>query len=84
MCDVLDVVAEESTSRGRSDLVVRHPEGVWVFELKGRGDAGDALAQIERKGYAEKYRHLGLPIHRVGVAFTEQARNIAAFEVERG
>ena len=78
----LDVVAEESTSRGRSDLVVRHPEGVWVFELKGRGDAGDALAQIERKGYAEKYRHLGLPVHRVGVAFSEQSRNIRAFEVQ--
>ena len=55
-----------------------------MFEFKGRGDAGDALAQIERKGYAEKYRHLGLPIHRVGVAFSEPNRNISAFEVERG
>ena len=79
----LDVVAEESTSHGRSDLVVRHPEGVWVFEFKGKGDAGDALAQIDAKGYAEKYRHLGLPIHHVGVAFSEQDRNLSAFEVER-
>ena len=79
----LDVAAEESTSHGRSDLVVRHPEGVWVFEFKGKGDPGKALAQIDAKGYAEKYRHLGLPIHRVGVAFSEQHRNLCAFEVER-
>ena len=77
----LDVVAEESTSRGRSDVVVRHANAVWVFEFKGGGDAGGALAQIEARGYAEKYRHLGLPIHQVGVTFSEQTRNISAFEV---
>ena len=76
----LDVVAEESTSRGRSDIVVRHPAGVWVFEFKS--GATDALAQIDRKGYADKYRHLDLPIHRVGVTFSEQHRNIASYEVE--
>ena len=78
----LDVVAEESTSRGRSDVVVRHPAAVWVFEFKGNGDASEALAQIEERGYAEKYRHLQLPIHHVGVTFSEQARNLAAFEVQ--
>ena len=44
-------------------------------------DAGGALAQIEERGYAEKYRHFGLPIHQVGVTFSEQTRNIWAFEV---
>ena len=78
----LDVVAEESTSHGRSDIVVRHRNAVWVFEFKGDGDAGNALAQIGEKGYAEKYRHLDLPIHQVGVAFSEQTRNISAFEVK--
>ena len=77
----LDVVAEESSSRGRSDLVVRHPSGIWVFEFKS--ERHDALAQIERKGYAEKYRHLELPIHRIGVTFSEQRRNIASYEAER-
>ena len=87
----LDVVAEESTSRGRSDIVVRHPKAVWVFELKGgpgsdaspAGRAGRAVAQIAQRGYAEKYRHLGLPIHCVGVTFSDEDRNISAFQVER-
>ena len=76
----LDVVAEESTSRGRADIVVRHERAVWVFELKSGGAAQDALAQIDARGYADKYRHLGLPIHCIGVSFRD--RNIAAFKVE--
>ena len=47
-----------------------------------RGGAGAALAQAREKRYADKYRHLGQPIHLIGVAFSEADRNIAAFEVE--
>ena len=32
--------------------------------------------------YANKYRRLGRPIHRVGVGLSRDARNVAAFEVE--
>ena len=48
-----------------------------------RGGAGAALAQAREKRYADKYRHLGQPVHLIGVAFSEADRNIAAFEVER-
>ena len=79
----LEVVAEESTSRGRSDMTVRHDGGVCVFEFKTEGDAEAALAQIKRQGYAERYRRSARPVHLVGVAFSERERNIAAFAVER-
>ena len=49
----------------------------------GSAGAAAALAQIRQKRYADKYRHLGRPIHLIGVAFSEADRNIAAFEVER-
>ena len=77
----LDVAAEESTSHGRSDIVVRHANAVWMFEFKTKGAAGDAVAQIEDRGYAEKYQHFDVPIHQVGVTFSEQARNLSTFEV---
>ena len=56
---------------------------MYVFEFKSVAEAatGDALAQIKAKGYAEKYRHLGRPIHLIGVEFSKAERNIAAFEV---
>ena len=82
-----DLIAEDSSSAGRSDMVVRCDEGIYLFEFKLLRDAptgptGSALAQIKAKGYAEKYRHLEKPIHLIGVEFSQAQRNIAAFEVE--
>ena len=81
----LDLVAEESVSGGRADMVVRLDGGVYVFEFKsvGKEPSGRALVQIKERGYADKYRRLGRPVHLIGVEFSREDRNIAAFEVER-
>ena len=81
----LDVRVEDSTSRGRLDMAVLFDDQVYLFELKtvGKEPEGTAMAQLEEKGYADKYRYLGQPIHRVGVEFSREERNVAAFSVER-
>ena len=79
----LEVFGEESTSGGRADMTVRHDGGVSVFEFKMDDTAEAALAQIKRKGYAEKHRAQGRAVHLVGVAFSERDRNLAGFAVER-
>ena len=81
----LDVIAEDSSSGGRADLVVRRDEGVYLFEFKLLQNAprGGALAQIKARGYADKYRQSGRPVHLIGVEFSRETRNIAAFEVEQ-
>ena len=81
----LDVRVEESTSQGRLDMAVLFNEQVYLFEFKTveMAPEGAALAQIKEKGYADKYRHLGQPIHLVGVEFSRKERNVAAFAVER-
>ena len=43
---------------------------------------GRALAQIRDRGYVDKYRGLGEPIHLVGIEFSRTTRNIAGFEAE--
>ena len=80
-----DLVPEDSSSTGRADMVVRLDGGVYVFEFKsvGKGASGRALAQIKDKGYANKYLRLGRPVHLIGVEFSREDRNIAAFEVAR-
>ena len=80
----LDVRVEESTSGGRLDMAVVDAGQVWLFELKTveKAPEGGALAQIRERRYADKYRHLGQPIHLVGVEFSREERNLAAFEVE--
>ena len=78
----LDATAEEPSSHGRVDMTVRCPDRVYLFEFKiaQRSSADDAMTQLHERGYAEKHRHTGLPIHLVAVRFSIQDRNIATFE----
>jgi hypothetical protein len=43
---------------------------------------GRALAQIKARGYADKYRAEGLPVHLLGVEFSRAQRTVVGFEVE--
>ena len=78
----LDVTVEDSGSRGRLDMAVRFNGNVYLFEFKVVENAaeGGAMAQPRERGYADKYRHLGWPIHWVAVEFSKKTRNLAAFE----
>ena len=82
----LDITVEDSTSHGRLDMAVRFNGNVYLFELKVVEMAGEgaAMAQLKARGYAEKYRGRGEPIHLVAVEFSRDARNVVGFEVERG
>ena len=81
----LDVAVEEGSSRGRLDMAVRFNGQVYLFEFKvvELAPEGAAMAQLKAKGYADQYRGLGQPIHLIAVEFSREARNVAAFEVER-
>ena len=80
----LDVRVEEATARGRLDMAVLGPGCVHLYEFKvvDRGPEGRALAQIRERGYADKYRHLGVPIRLIGMEFGREERNIVGFEFE--
>ena len=80
-----DVTVEDSSSRGRADMAVRFGGNVYLFEFKvvEQATAGAALAQLKERGYADKYRASGEPIHLIGVEFSKETRNVTAFEVER-
>ena len=78
------VTVEDSTSRGRLDMAVRAYGRVYLLEFKvrERARAGSAMAQLKERGYAEKYRHLGEPVHLMGLEFSTETRNLVGFEVE--
>ena len=42
------------------------------------------MAQLKRKRYADKYRHLGHLIHLIAVEFSKERRDVVAFQVEAG
>ena len=82
----LDITVEDSSSHGRLDMAVRAGGRVYLFEFKvvEQSGAGAALAQLRARGYADKYRADGEPIHLIGVEFSRETRNVTAFEVADG
>ena len=76
------VTTEDSSGTGRADLAVQTPGRVYLFEFKvfASSQRGAAMRQLQERSYAAKYRHLGLPIHLVGVEFNPETRNVEVFE----
>jgi hypothetical protein len=78
-----DVRAEEPTAKGQTDLTLLMPKGIYVMEIKYDHTAQEALDQINRKGYAEKYALDGRPVTKVGIAFSSEERNITEWRFSR-
>ncbi|WP_461466212.1 ATP-binding protein [Melaminivora sp.] len=80
----LDIRLEDVTNQGRIDMAVLFGGQVYLFEFKvvELVPEGKALAQLQAKNYAEKYRARGEPIHLIGVEWSREGRNIVAFEVQ--
>ena len=78
-----EISVEESSSHGRLDMAVRTGGHVYLFEFKvvEMAPPGAALAQLQERGYADKYRARGEPIHLIGVEFSRDTRNVTTFEV---
>jgi len=80
----LEIRLEDATNHGRIDMAVLFGGAVWLFEFKVEELApkGKALAQLQQRGYAEKYRARDEPIHLIGIEFSRTTRNVVGFEVQ--
>ena len=79
--------SEVKSAKGRSDAVVRTPDGVYVFEFKLNGTAEEALAQIDNKGYLISYSAKtdgGRKLYKIGVEFDKANRNIGRWITVKG
>ena len=56
------------------------PKGIYVMEIKYEHTPDEALSQIDRKGYAEKYRLDGRPVTKIGISFSSKERNITEWK----
>ena len=84
-----DIRVEESTSRGRSDMVLLHEGQVFVLEFKVAGDdedaqstSSEAMSQIHDRGYAEKYLDRNEPIHLLAIVFGKADNKLLSVKVD--
>ena len=83
-----DVVSEMQSIFGRSDIIVTTQTDVYIFELKTvpptdfEKGVADALAQIEKKGYAERYSVSGKTTHKIALVFADDASGVLGWREE--
>jgi hypothetical protein len=79
----MDTRVEDATNKGRIDLALRVGNRVYLFEFKvvEQVPEGRALAQLQAKGYVDKYREPGVSITLVGIEFSRESRNVVGFDV---
>ena len=82
LMSIYTVHTERIQSEGRVDCIVETPRAVYIFEFKLDGSAEDALAQIEKKGYARPYQVGNRQVYCIGVSFSSQTGTIEEWDVK--
>ena len=75
------IESEVCTSDGRADAVVQTETHVYCLEFKFNRSAEEALEQIRKKNYLQKYGHSDKQLVGVGVNFSTEARGINEWEL---
>lgn len=82
LCQFVD--SEVKNSAGRSDMVLKTPTHIYVFEFKFQGKLDKALLQIDEKGYLIPYECDGRQIVKVAVNFSTEGHTIDGWAIDRG
>jgi hypothetical protein len=70
------IFSEVQTQKGRTDAIVMYLNEVYIMEFKLNKSAQEAYFQIENKGYADKFKNSGMPIHKIGINFSSEIKAI--------
>ena len=70
------VYTEKQLSQGRADCIIETDQYVYIFEFKLDGTAGEALQQIEDKGYAQPYAGDARTLYKIGCSFSSETGTI--------
>ncbi len=82
-----DVTSELQNQFGRSDVVVRLPNDVYIFELKmdkGRDFeqvADEGLKQIDEKGYSNRFAVSGKTMHKIALVFSSDGKGLLGWKL---
>ena len=76
------IISEAHFSKGRADSILVNKEYVYLFEFKIDQDAQTALAQINTKNYAGRFKMDNRKVIKIGVSFSSAEKNIVDWVAE--
>ena len=71
-----DVMAEDRTSDGRADVVIRMRQDIYVIEMKYGHSAEAAMEQLRRKDYAARWHEDSRPVHLLAINISKETRGV--------
>ena len=77
------VRTEVHTAIGRIDCEIEDGNLVYLFEFKVDKSADEALAQIDERKYAQRFRASGKTVYKIGAAFSMADRNLSGWNTEK-
>ena len=77
------VYTEKQLSQGRADCIIEVEKYVYIFEFKLDGTAGEALQQIEDRGYALSYANDNRTLYKIGCSFSSETGTIEEWKSEQ-
>ena len=77
------VRTEVHGSVGRSDVEVETQDAIYIFEFKVGGKPVDAIAQIKKQGYADKYGSSNKNIVLIGAIISRNKRTLGKWKIEK-
>ena len=77
------VRTEVHGSVGRSDVEVETSNAIYIFEFKVGGKPVDAIAQIKKQGYANKYASSNKSIFLIGAIINRNKRTLGKWKIEK-
>ena len=73
----INVFVEDPSAKGRIDVTIIVANRAYVIELKIRGTLKEALEQMERQRYDEKYLAQGKEVTKIAIVFDAKERTIS-------
>ncbi len=70
------IYTEKQLSQGRADCIIETDQYVYIFEFKLDGTVGEALQQIEDRGYALPYANDARTLYKIGCSFSSETGTI--------
>lgn len=70
------IFSEVHTQQGRADVIVIYEGQIYCMEFKLDQSAQIALEQIIERGYTNRFKNTGQPIHHIGINFSSEQKKV--------
>ena len=70
------IFSEVQTKNGRADAIIIYEDDIYCLEFKLNKSAADAMDQLTKKDYIERFKHTNKHLHHIGFNFSSDKQEV--------